>query len=309
MDADLDALGQLAAAVEPDGLMFNVNTLVDAHLSDTPVDCETFEDVDERFCHLTRVNARALLRSRLEALGYTVTEQHTEDGLFTTRNVLAERRGTTRPDEVVLITAHYDAFWGAADDNSSGVAGLLELARIFSTRDFDRTIRFVGFDLEEVGLVGSTRFVQALEPGDNIVMVLNFDGIGYASDAEYSQNSLPGLPAPSQGNFVAVIANANSEGHAADVRLLSDALQVANPLGIIAPLDGANPISGNLMRSDHAPFWLSGRVALFFTDTANFRNPHYHTRDDHPDTLDPEFLADNVRLAAAAAAYFAGGPR
>jgi Zn-dependent M28 family amino/carboxypeptidase len=265
--------------------------------------------VDARFCNLTRDNARALLRSRLEALGYTVVQQDTEDGLLSTSNLIAEKPGTTRPEEIVLIGAHYDAFWGGADDNSSGVAALLELARIFSTRSFDRTIRFVGFDLEEMGLVGSTRYVGALASNEDIVMSIAFDCIGYASDLEGSQDSLPGLPSPSQGNFVAVIANAASDARAGEVRLLNDALDVANMVGIVAPSDGASPIAGNLMRSDHAPFWLSGREALFFTDTANFRNPNYHTRDDLPETLDRDFLAANVRLAAAAAAYFAGGPR
>ena len=106
-----------------------------------------------------------------------------------------------------------------------------------------------------------------------------------------------------------MIANEPSRQRAVETRLLNDALGVARMVAIIAPADGASPIAGNLMRSDHAPFWLTGREALFFTDTANFRNPNYHTDQDLPATLDPEFLASATRLAMVTVGYWAGGPR
>ncbi|MDQ3264288.1 MAG: M28 family peptidase [Myxococcota bacterium] len=307
VDADLVALTALANEVDGDSLMATVTAFSNAHLADTPIDCAQLGNVTERFCHLTRETSRDLMRSRFEALGYTVTTQVTEDGLLSTTNLIAEKTGTTRPDEIILIGAHFDAFYGGADDNSSGVAAVLELARLFSTRSFDRTVRFVGFDLEEMGLVGSTRYVGSVASNEPIVASIAFDCIGFTHP---TQSSLPGLPSPKEGNFLAVIANGLSEPRAQQTRLLNDALGGLVPLvGIIAPADGASPIAGNLMRSDHAPFWLAGREALFFTDTANFRNPNYHQQSDLPETLDPEFLRSNVRLAAATAAYFAGGPR
>lgn len=309
-DAALPALQTLASEVDRDALMATVTAFSEAHLEDTPIDCSQLGQVAKRFCYLSRDAARELMRSRFEALGYTVTTQFTDDGDLSTSNLIAEKVGTTRPDEIVLVGAHYDAFYGGADDNSSGVAAVLELARLFSSRSFDRTVRFVGFDLEEMGLVGSTRYVGSIASGEQIVASIAFDCIGYSNSAPDTQLSLPGLPAPDAGDFVAIIANAQSEGRALQTRLLNDALGgLAKMVGIVAPSDGASPIAGNLMRSDHAPFWLAGREALFFTDTANFRNPHYHQQTDLPDTLNPDFLRDNVELAAVAAAYFAGGPR
>jgi len=286
--------------------MATVTAFSDAHLADTPIDCTQLGEVHERFCHLTRETARDLMRSRLEALGYGVTTQVTEDGALSTTNLIAEKVGATRPEEIILVGAHFDAFYAGADDNSSGVAAVLELARLFSTRTFDRTVRFVGFDLEEMGLVGSTRYVGSVASNEPILASIAFDCIGFTSP---TQASLPGLPSPKQGDFVAVIANAASEPRAHHTRLLNEALGMTKMVGIVAPSDGASPIAGNLMRSDHAPFWLAGREALFFTDTANFRNPNYHTETDLPETLDPVFLRDTVRLAAVTAAYFAGGPR
>ncbi len=307
VDAELEALAVLAEEVDGDSLMATVTDFSEAHRTDTPIDCAQLGNVIERFCHLTRDASRDLMRSRLEALGYTVTTQITEDGLLSTTNLIAEKTGTTRPEEVVLIGAHYDAFFSGADDNSSGVAAVLELARLFSTRSFDRTVRFVGFDLEEMGLVGSTRYVGSVASNEPIVASIAFDCIGFTHP---TQSSLPGLPSPKEGNFLAVIANGQSELRAQQTRLLNEALGGLVPLvGIIAPADGASPVAGNLMRSDHAPFWLAGREALFFTDTANFRNPNYHQQSDLPETLDPAFLRANVRLAAVTAAYFAGGPR
>lgn len=313
VEPNLDGLRAMTAEVDPDRLMGEVSALVAQHLSDTPLSCAGLEDLAEaqpRFCNHTRDRARERMRQQLEALGYVVSENTftDADARYSTRNLIAEHRGASRPDEVVLVGAHFDAFWGGADDNSSGVAAVLEIARIVRSRSFDRSIRFVGFDLEEIGLVGSTRYVNSLGDG-KLVASLAFDCIGYSSTEDGSQLSLPGLPAPSQGDFIAVIANEPSRQRATEARLLNDALGLAKMIGIVAPSDGASPIAGNLMRSDHAPFWLTGREALFFTDTANFRNPHYHQETDLPQTLDPAFLADAVELSLATVGYWAGGPR
>lgn len=306
-DADLVGLGAIAGEVDPARLIADVQEFSAAHAGDTPLPCSDPTGADH-WCHLTRDAARALFRQKLAALGYSVTEQAIGTGDWATTNVFADKPGATRPDDRVLVGAHFDAFYGGADDNSSGVAAVLEIARILSSRSFDRTLRFIGFDLEETGLTGSTRYVENAG-ADGVVAALVFDCIGYASSEPHSQLSLPGLPAPDIGDFVAVIANEPSRARALEARGLDDALSLARMTAIVAPGDGASPIAGNLMRSDHAPFWLAGRDALFFTDTANFRNPHYHRDGDLPATLDPAFLAGATELAAATAAYWAGGPR
>lgn len=305
----IDPIRAFIAEVDQSRLMTTVEDFVRAHQEDTPLDCEAFDSEHPNKCVLTRHNARALMRQRFEALGYTVRTQDDDDGIFSTSNLIADRPGSTRPDEVVLVGAHYDAFHAGADDNSTGVAAVLELARLAAEKDFDRTVRFVGFDLEEFGLIGSTRFVNAGAGGGQLVASMIFDCIGFASEEEDSQTSLVGLPAPTVGNFVTVIANDRSSKHATELWALNEALDLMPMAAVIAPSHGAYPVTGNLMRSDHAPFWLADKPAVFLTDTANFRNPHYHLDTDTVDTLNPAFLTNVVRVSAAALSLWAGGPR
>ncbi|QRK10976.1 M28 family peptidase [Archangium violaceum] len=304
--------GDFAAGVEKSRLMSDVEALVASHREDTPLDCALFEpseiDTTRRpVCNLTRDKARQLVRERLESFGYTVTTHDTEDARFPTSNLIAELRGTEHPDEVVVIGAHYDAYFSGADDNSSGVAALLEMARLAAGKRFARTVRFVGFDLEELGLVGSTRYVQT-HPGERIVASIVFDCIGYKDARPGAQQGLPGFPVPTTGDFIAAIANEPSRPRLEELYTLATRLGYGFVRGVVVPNEGSGPASGNLMRSDHAPFWLAGQSALFLTDTANFRNPNYHHDTDVPSTLDPDFLADVTRLSAAGLSFWAGGP-
>jgi Zn-dependent M28 family amino/carboxypeptidase len=285
---------------------------VAAHREDTPLDCASF-DIDgldqlrQPVCHLTREKARQFVRERFESLGYTVITHDVEGPTWPTTNVIAEIRGSEHPDEVVVVGAHYDAFYAGADDNSSGVAAMLEMARLAAGKRFARTVRFVGFDLEELGLVGSTRYVRSF-PGEEIVASIVFDCIGYKDARPGAQQGLPGFPIPNTGDFVAAIANEQSRPRLEELYALGSRLDFVPLRGAVAPSAGYGPFSGNLMRSDHAPFWLSGHSSLFITDTADFRNPHYHQDTDVPATLDYEFLAGVTRLSAAGIAYWAEGP-
>lgn len=312
-DSAVSRAGDFAGGVEKSNLESDVERLAAAHDEDTPLDCALFDtseiDTTRRpVCHVTREKARQLVHRRFEALGYTVSTHETEDARFPTVNVIAELRGTEHPDEVVVVGAHYDAYHSGADDNSSGVAAMLELARLAAGRRFARTVRFVGFDLEELGLVGSTRYVQA-HPGEEIVASLIFDCIGYRDARPGAQQGLPGLPMPDTGDFLAAVANAQSRPRLEELYALSSRLGHGGLLlGMVAPSDGSGPASGNLMRSDHAPFWMAGHSALFLTDTANFRNPHYHRDTDVPSTLDYDFLTDVTRLSAAGLSFWAEGP-
>ncbi|HYO59972.1 M28 family peptidase [Archangium sp.] len=311
--ARMERLREIAERVEQDRLMGLVQELVQAHRQDTPVDCSSFQDLPdealEALCNLTRERAGALMQSRLESLGLRVQRHESSSGPFATSNIIAELPGTTRPWEIVLVGAHYDAFHAGADDNSTGVAAVLELARILSQYRFERTIRFVGFDLEELGLVGSSRYVEERLGPDEIVASVVFDCIGYYDSAPGTQRSIPGLPAPSSGDFLAVIGNDVSRGRASELYALNEALQLTKVIPILAPADGASPVGGNLMRSDHTPFWLTGHDALFLTDTANFRNSNYHQRTDTLETLDAVSFRRTVQVSAATLAFWAGGPQ
>ncbi len=305
-EARTGGLAALASQVDPERLMAWTSEVVAAHQSDTPVDCALMNQHDPLSvgCHLTRDKAREYMRGQLEAMGYTVTEQVAGEAPWTTVNLVAEKRGTSRPEEVVLVGAHYDAFHAAADDNSTGVAAVLELARVLRGRSFARTIRFVGFDLEELGFTGSTRYVAGLG-GEDIVVSLIFDSIGFRRTEPGSQRAPTGLALPDTGDFLAVISNAGSVKPADEVWLLNQRLGLTRVVAIEAPGRGESALVSDLLRSDHGPFWLADRPSLFFTDTTEFRNERYHTPDDTLDTLDPAFLAEVTRLAAVSTAYWA----
>jgi Zn-dependent M28 family amino/carboxypeptidase len=308
-EARTRGLGEVAAAVDPARVWAYTEGLVAAHRADTPVDCRTFMEFDPESpgCNLTRDAARVYLRGELEALGYRVVEQEVAGGTLRTTNLVAERRGTQHPGEVVLVGAHFDAFFAAADDNSTGVAVMLELARVLSTRPLARTVRFVGFDLEELGLTGSTRYVQGGAKDDAIVASIILDSVGFRRREPSSQTAPTGLSLPTTADFLAVIANAQSTPHADEVWLLNQRLSLTRAVAVEAPGRGDSPLTGDLLRSDHGPFWLADKPALFFTDTTQFRNAHYHTPGDTLETLDRDFLAEVTRLAAVATVYWAGG--
>lgn len=310
-ESRIPGLSELAAAIDADRLMASVHAIVAEHRADTPVDCAVIgiSDPDSEGCHLTRDRAREYLRRELETLGYEVREHRSGQGPLATTNLIAERRGTTRPDEIVLLGAHFDVFHAAADDNSTGVAALIEIARALSDQSFDRTVRFVGFDLEELQFTGSARYVADVAKDENIVAALVLDSIGYRRSDEGSQTAPPGLAMPTVGDFLAVIANGRSAGLSDDVWLLNERLTLTKVATIEAPGRGEAALIGDLLRSDHGPFWLVDRPALFFTDTTNFRNEHFHKPTDTPDTLDPAFLSEVTRLTAVSLAYWAGGVR
>ncbi|WP_257461859.1 M28 family peptidase [Archangium lipolyticum] len=310
--AAVSRAGDFASGVDKGRLMSNVDALVAAHRADTPLDCGLFspsrtDPADRPVCNLTREKARQLVRERFESLGYTVTTHDTEDARLPTSTVIAEVRGTEHPDEVVVVGAHYDAYFAGADDNSSGVAVMLEMARLASGKRFARTVRFLGFDLEELGLVSSTRYIQA-HPDERIVASIIFDCVGYKDPSPGAQQGLPGFPMPTTGDFIAAIANEDSRPRLEELYALNSQLDLGFLRGAVTPNDGSGAAAGNLMRSDHAPFWVAGQSALFLTDTANFRNPHYHQKTDVPSTLDPDFLADVTQLSAAGLSFWAGGP-
>lgn len=310
-EEQLARLSTLADQIETGRLMGHVQALTGQHAEETPMHCAPIQRENYApLCYVTRDRARELMRTRLEEAGLQVRNQDGQRGGLTFTNLVAELPGTTRPEEIVLVGAHFDAHYMGADDNSTGVAGVLELARVLSQYRFERTIRFVGFDLEEFGDIGSGHYVDML--GDEkLVATVIFDCIGYYDTKPGSQLSLPGLPSPTTGDFLAVIGNDNSLDMATDLHQINDRLKFMSLVSIISPGSGttAVPVSASLMRSDHAPFWYKGHKVLFLTDTANFRNPNYHQESDTPDTLAPEYFRRAVQVSAVGLATWAGGPQ
>ena len=208
-----------------------------------------------------------------------------------------------RPDVsgYYILGAHFDTVAGTpgADDNASGVAVLLEAARLLAGSAPRCTIKFVAFTLEEpqyIGrfLIGSRHYAElARRRGEDYAVALVLESVGYCDQREGSQ-LLPPLvrvPGTSRGNFLAVIGNHQSRHHAE--RFTQVAARRVPQLPVIPY--SAPPLLARfipqLFLSDHAAFWGAGYPALMLTDTVPLRNPHYHQPTDTPDTLDAAFLA------------------
>jgi len=210
-------------------------------------------------------------------------------------NIEAEIPGT-RPD-IVLIGAHYDSVLGSpgANDNGSGVAALLALARRFAGKPAQQTLRFVAFVNEEPpyflsGQMGSFVYAGRCKArGDRISAMISLETIGYFSDAPQSQTyPAPGLGVfyPTVGNFIGFVGNVHSRA------LLRRSIALFRKHAKI-PSEGAALPSfvPGVSWSDQWAFWQHRYPGIMITDTAPFRYPHYHSATDTPDKLDYDRFA------------------
>ncbi|HEX8630170.1 MAG TPA: M20/M25/M40 family metallo-hydrolase [Catenuloplanes sp.] len=224
-------------------------------------------------------------------------------------NIVAGLTGTgDRP--ALEIGAHWDsvADCPGADDNASGVAGLLELARVFAAADPPaRTLRFCVFGGEEnpAPFAGSRAHVARLDAdGPPVDGVIVLEMIAYR-DRRPGTQTLPadmaaaiGDPAALRaGDFIAALGNVEAADYLAAIHAAGLAQQPALP---VLPLSLPVTHTADGARSDHYPYWLSGRKGVMVTDTANFRNPHYHQPTDTLETLDFAFAESVTRVIAAA---------
>jgi len=235
------------------------------------------------------------ISDNLAASGYSVIE--TTFGEQSFRNVSAEIKGVTTPEEIIVLSAHYDTAirTAGADDDASGVAAVLEIAKLLHGHEFDRTIRFILFPNEEkpfgVGeLKGS--YVSArnsFEQGENIVAMYSLEMLGYFSDAKDSQSYpyyLRGL-FPTQGNFIIFGSNIPSRS------LLHDSIKFFRNQKLFPSEGMALPASliGRIQGNDAAAYWQFGYPAVLITDGGEYRNPNYHRASDLPDSLDYQSMA------------------
>ena len=256
-----------------------------------------------------------LCAERFAALGFTVERHRYATGV----NVIGVRPGTRLPDERIVVSAHYDSVnaCAGADDNGSGVAGVLEAARVLSLQPHARTLAVACWDQEESGLIGSRAYVtRAVAAGEAIVASYVFEMIGYRSRDPGSQRTDPGLDLvyPEQtaaiaanqhrGDFILVIHDARAATTVADFERLAADLGLPT---IVLPVPDSlkrSAMAAGLRRSDHAPFWDADVAAVQLTDTADFRNPHYHCAGG-PDALadiDVEFATLTLKATVGAVA-------
>lgn len=193
----------------------------------------------------------------------------------------------------ILIGAHYDAVTGSpgADDNASGVAALLELARAFATHPPRHPVRLVAFDLEELGLLGSQAYATELrQQNQRLRLMLSLEMLGYCDRTPGSQTYPAGLERfyPDRGDFIGLIGN---------LATIPDLISLSRTIRRVGQVNcewlpaGQRGVLVPATRlSDHAPFWDQGYRAMMVTDTAFMRNPHYHKDSDRIETLDLEFM-------------------
>jgi len=244
---------------------------------------------DEEYANVQR--AAAYIDSVLRSVDYAVVSQEFSAGGRAYRNLEATLAGTTLRQEVVLLGAHYDTAEGAlgADDNASGVAGVLELARRFARAPQPRTVRFVLFPNEEppwfpTANMGSRHYAAAARARhDPIVAMLSIESIGYYDTQRGSQRyPFPlNFAYPDVGDFIGFVSNLRSRG------LLHRAIGAFRAHARFPTQGAAAPawVPG-VWWSDHWSFWVEGFPAIMITDTAPYRNPFYHTAADAPDKLD-----------------------
>ncbi|MEB3358382.1 MAG: M28 family peptidase [Synechococcales bacterium] len=261
-----------------------------------------------------REQAREYITQALTAAGWEVVRQSiiAEDGSFQGINLIAGRpqdisRQGASDGTALLVGAHYDTVGRSpgADDNASGVAVALEVARRFATLPITLPLRLVFFDLEEVGLVGSRAFVAALGPLEDLAGAVILEMMGFSCTEPGCQSFPEGLPIaqPSdRGDFLAVVGDM---AHPALVDAFLANASSEDPLSLpifTLKVPTLGPLAADLLRSDHVPFWERRLGAVMVTDTANFRNPHYHQPNDRPDTLDPVFLTGAAQAVVNAIA-------
>ncbi len=316
----------------------------------------------KRYTSQERSRTRNYITSELKKLGWKPQLQNFAEGV----NIFAERQGTDKKAGKILVGAHYDtvAISPGADDNASGVAALLEIARLLGTRQTPRTLQLVFFDKEEAGLLGSKAFTtQSAQLLQNLRGVIVMDMIGYACYTAGCQQypaSLPVTPPSDKGDFVVVVgdtehlpllntfqklqANPSIAQNAIAPTLLKKGGEEIPPtplkkggeevtqnplkkggeevtqnslnkqgeklsplfkggkggsqlppiLPLPVPLKGL--LTPDVLRSDHAPFWLQGVGAVLVTDTANLRSPHYHQPSDTPSTIEQSFFTGAAQV-------------
>ncbi len=232
--------------------------------------------------------------------GYEPRIQSYAIGKRSYSNIIAERTGSVSPGETVIIGAHYDSVIGSpgANDNASGVGALLELARLFSGVDVERTVKFIAFVNEEPPFflseeMGSQVYAAgARTRGEDIRAMIALETIGYYSEERNSQNYpwLYGLFYPDQANFIAVVGNFGSRGLVKKVKDTFKKNSEFNIESVVAP-----SIVPGVDFSDHASFWQYGYKACMVTDTAFYRYPYYHTAEDTHEKIDHDRLAEVTR--------------
>jgi hypothetical protein len=245
-------------------------------------------------------NAASYIHSSFEELGFKPRLQQFEFKGTPMHNIEVIIPGQRRPQQWVVIGAHYDTVptTPGADDNASGVAALLELARRLKDTRPDCTICLCAYANEEHNggqweNMGSFAHARSLkEQGTDVIGMISLEMLGYFSEEEGSQKyPFPfNIFYPTKGNFIGFVANTRS---AKFVRYCLEQFRLVATV----PSEGAAAPErfGDIARSDHWSFWQHGYPAFMLTDTSNFRSPYVHTMQDTSDSLNYDSMTRVVK--------------
>jgi hypothetical protein len=211
-----------------------------------------------------------------------------------TKNLIAVFGPTTGPR--VVIGAHYDVFgdFPGADDNASGVAGLLELARLLDQQTLKSPVELVAYSTEEPPFFGSKYMGSAVHAnglaraGTPVRAMISLEMIGYYQPLQPNLNTLFYLVYPNNGNFIALV------GRWADRDLVKEAKKCFRGATDVQAVSYSGPVGLGADLSDQRNYWANGYSAFMVTDTAFMRNMNYHGRGDTADSLDYRRMAGVV---------------
>jgi Peptidase family M28 len=249
----------------------------------------------QRYTDTERSRTRNYIIAELRKSGWTPKLERFAEGV----NIVAERSGTDQKAGAILVGAHYDSVFQSpgADDNASGVAVVLEVARLLRMEATPRTLKLVLFDKEEAGLLGSQAFAAKKTHLKDLRGAIVMDMVGYACYTPGCQKYPKGIPikAPSdKGDFLAVVGDTEHLPLLNSFQQNVQDTQFPTVLTVPIPLKGL--LTPDTLRSDHAPFWYQGVGAVLVTDTANLRTPHYHKSSDISNTIDSSFFTGSAQV-------------
>ena len=254
--------------------------------------------------------AAAYIGNVWQEQGYRVTPQSYDVEGIPCSNLEVTHRGIKHPEQILLIGAHYDSVSGSpgANDNGSGVAALLEIARLLKDIETDCTVRFVAFVNEEPPFffrrqMGSMVYARAARRrGDDIRLMISLEMLGSYSERPGSQRYPPLFRFfyPDRANYIAFVSNLRSRGmlHRFAAAFRRHSQFPAEQVATFSWIPG-------VAWSDHLSFWRQGYRALMVTDTAFYRYAHYHAASDLPDELDYASMATVTEGVAHAVASLA----
>lgn len=242
--------------------------------------------------------ATQYMHERLDALGLSVSYQNWSASDYSGRNVIAEKKGKSKPREIVLVTCHLDSLPATgnapgADDNGSGCVAVLTAAGIMKPYTFDRTVRFAFFTGEEQGIYGAGAYAAKVSKAkENIVAVYNMDMIAWSSTSE------PNLRLHTR--------TSSSSGYDADLAIANTFSEVVETYDLTSSLTPIITSDGEV-NSDHSRFWDQGYAAILAIedDTDDF-NPNLHSTDDVLENLNMAYFTSYAKASIGTAAHLAG---